>query len=253
MLELKHLYVSGRTERGRERIILKDINLKIGKGEVYALLGPNGSGKSTLAAAIMGLPDVKTIRGSIIFNGRDVTHAKPEKRARLGIALAFQHPPEIKGVRLSRFIREILKENSEEYQRVLALFSEHFGERTVKHLLDREINVSFSGGEKKLSELIQLIALKPKFIVLDEMDSGLDVRVTESITKIIKHAFIDARVSILLITHRGSILRFLNPDRTGVMLHGEIVCESCDWKKIWKTIARCGYEKCKTCRYEGSG
>jgi Fe-S cluster assembly ATP-binding protein len=258
MLEIKNLYVSskvdGRNYRTRERIILKNINMRIDKGEIYALLGPNASGKSTLASTIMGIPDFKVIKGRIIFNRKDITKMKLEDRVKLGVALAFQNPPEVKGVKFSQLIQEIIKQTHQDYENVLKTLSRYFNASRVNHLLDREINVKFSGGEKKLSELIQLITLKPKFVILDEIDSGLDIKIMEKMAKIIKKVFTNTGVSVLLITHSGSILRFLNPNKTGVMLNGEIICESYDWKVIWKTITRCGYEKCKKClRYESRG
>jgi Fe-S cluster assembly ATP-binding protein len=232
MLEIRNLSV-----KVDDKNILKKISLEIKKGEVHALLGPNASGKSTLAQVIMGFPDYKIIGGKIIFKGKNITNLPIEERAKLGISLVFQHPPIIKGVRLSKLLEKISRQKID------------VKEFSIKpDLLEREINVGFSGGERKLSEIIQIISLSPSFAIFDELDAGLDIEGLEKLAIVIKDKLLSNNVSILLITHRGDILRFIRPDVAHVMLNGEIVCSSKNWEEIWNVIRRYGYEKCKECK-----
>jgi len=227
-LEVKNLKVTA-----GKREILKGISLQIKKGEIQALLGPNASGKSTLAQVICGNPKYKIVEGKILFSGRDVTKFPPEKRIKIGIALAWQNPPSLKGVKLSQLLERISKEEIEIEDK--------------KNLLEREVNVEFSGGEKKISELIQVLALSPKLAILDEIDSGLDIKRIEKVVEIIKEKLVKRKVSILLITHSGEILNYLKPNLVSVMLDGKIICQSKNFKKVLETIKKYGYEKCKEC------
>lgn len=218
------------------KYILKKINLEIKRAEIHVLLGPNASGKSTLVYTMMGFPDYKIMEGEIDFKGKNIGNLSIEERAKLGIAVVFQHPPIIKGVKLSKLLEKISKQviNMKEFP-------------IKSGLLSREINVGFSGGERKLSEIIQIISLNPSFVIFDELDSGLDIERLEKLALIIKDKLLNNDVSILLITHRGSILHFLKPDFAHVMINGELICSSKDWKDIWETIKKYGYEKCKEC------
>lgn len=230
MLEVKNLSVkvNGKT-------ILKKVNLQIKKSEVHALLGPNASGKSTLCFSVLGLPDYKVARGKIFFGNKEITNLPPEERVKLGIALCFQHPPTIKGLKLKALLGKISKKPE---KGILA-----------KKLLEREVNVDFSGGERKLSEIAQILSLKPKLVILDELDSGLDPKNLGKIIGLIKKKLLKKGVSLLLISHHGGIFRFLEPDFVHVMVGGEIICTSKDWQRVWQTIREHDYEKCKECPF----
>jgi len=243
LLKIEKLKVEA---NGKE--ILKGVNLQIKRGEVQALLGPNASGKSTLAQVILGNPKYKITGGKILFNpvsekiryGKrekeliNITKFSPEKRVKFGLSLVWQSSPAIKGVRLSQLLEKIS-------QRKIKI-------QEAEGLLEREINLGFSGGEKKISELLQTISLDPKLVIFDEIDSGLDIKRLESVSKIIRKELINKNVSILLITHWGQILNYLKPDLTNVILGGGIICKEKDYKKVLRTIKKYGYEKCKKCK-----
>jgi len=236
-LEIKNLKVQA---NGKQ--ILKGVNLEIKKGDVQVLLGPNASGKSTLCQAILGNPKYKVTVGKIFFQGKEITNLTPEKRVKLGLALSFQSPPTIKGVKVDQLLEKIsLVKNSKLKDLKQQIFDEH--------LLKRDLNLDFSGGEKKISELIQILALDPKLVIFDEVDSGLDLKKIKNVAEMIKKELIDKKISVLLITHSGSILNFLKPDITNVMVSGKIVCRDKNYKKVLKTIKKYGYEKCKKCPF----
>lgn len=232
LLEVKNLRV-----KANQTKILKGINFQTKRGEVQALLGPNGSGKSVFANTILGNPKYKVTQGKIFFAGKEITKLLPEKRVKLGLALAWQTPPAIKGVKLSQLFEKISKAKIKEEK--LGVDSD---------LLDREVNVDFSGGEKKISELLQILALKPKLVIFDEIDSGLDLKRLEKVSKIIKKELVAKGVSVLLITHSGAILQFLKPKMTNVMVAGRVICKEKDYRKVLKTIKKYGYKKCKKCK-----
>jgi len=231
LLDIKNLKV-----RANEKEILRGINLQIKKGEIQALLGPNASGKSTLVQVILGNPKYQVTQGKIFFAGKEITKLLPEKRVKLGLALAWQTPPAVKGVKLSQLLEKISQRKD------LQRFEEG------KELLERETNVDFSGGEKKISELLQILALRPKLVIFDEIDSGLDLKKLEKVSKIIKKELAAKGVSVLLITHSGAILQFLKPKMTNVMVNGRVICKEKDFRKVLKTIKKYGYEKCKKCK-----
>jgi len=228
LLKIKNLKV-----RCNGKEILKGINLQIKKGEIQILLGPNASGKSTLANVILGNPKYKVTEGKIIFRGKDITNLIPDKRVKLGLAMAWQSPPAIKGVKLSQLLKKISKEE--------------LNIPEGKELLEREVNLDFSGGERKISELLQILVLKPNLVIFDEIDSGLDIKKLERVARIIKEKLAEKKVSILLITHSGQILNFLKPQLANVMVNGKIICKAKNFKKVLETIKKYGYEKCKKC------
>jgi len=231
LLEIEKLKV-----KAHKKEILKGVNLQIKEGEIQTLLGPNASGKTSLANVILGNPKYNISQGKIFFGGKEITKFPPEKRVKLGMALAWQSPPAIKGVKLSQLLKKISKVTQVRPVSELG-----------KELLEREVNVDFSGGEKKISEVLQVLALNPKLVIFDEIDSGLDIKRLELCAKIIKKELIDKKVSVLFITHWGQILKFLKPDLTNVMLDGKIICKSPDYKKVLMVIKKYGYEKCKRC------
>lgn len=206
MLEIKDLWVG---VNGKE--ILKGVNLTIKEGETHVLMGPNGSGKSCLVMTIMGIPIYRIVKGKIMFQGKDISDLPIYQRAELGIGLAFQNPPEVRGVRLERLIQLI---GNEEVDRILekAFLKREFG--------NRDINLGFSGGEKKRSELAQLFALEPKLLLLDEIDSGVDIESLELLGKEV-NSFLSGR-SALIITHLGYILRYIKANEAHVLLDGKI-------------------------------
>lgn len=211
--------------------ILNNLCFDIKKGEVIALLGPNGSGKSTLAKVIAGDLRIKLKQGEVLFDDEEISKFSPEKRVSAGIVLAFQNPPSVEGLKMVDFIEAIEKEKG---------FIDD-------KLIGREVNKGFSGGEKKISELMQLTALNPKLVILDEIDSGLDFKKTEEVAKIIKEYFIDKGVAILIITHHGEILDLLKPTKTNIIIDGIIVGKDEDYKNVLKTIKKYDYEKCRKC------
>jgi len=233
MLKINNLSVE---TNGRK--ILKEVSLEIKKGEIHALLGPNASGKTTLAHTIMGFPNYKIVSGEIFFQGKNIANWPIEKRAKAGIALAFQHPPVVKGVTLS----QLLEKTSQRLVETKEFIAD-------SQLLSREVNVGFSGGERKISEIMQIVGLNPKLVILDEIDAGLDLKNLGKLVTVIKDKLLKNGVSVLLITHRGEILKFLEPNITQVMLKGKIICSSNNWRKVWRTINKFSYEKCKQCPF----
>ena len=225
MLEIKNLYAKSKDD---EKKILKGLNLSIKDGEVHAIMGPNGAGKSTLSKVILGHYNYKVEKGDIIFNGIKLNNLETYERARLGIFLSMQDPSVISGVTNSEFLKEAIGEITGEKVPLYNFIKDI--EKTSKELnlkedlIHRGINEGFSGGEKKKSEVLQLKMLKPKFIILDELDSGLDVdslRIcAENINDYLKE---NKDTSVLIITHYPRILSYIKPDYVHVLEDGKIV------------------------------
>ncbi len=235
-----------------DKTILNGVNLSIKPGEIHALLGPNGSGKSSLAKLLLGYDTYQLVTGDIKFAGKDLTKLKIEERVELGLALSDQNPPTIKGVSLETLLTIISENDLDEFfpleeklrQKPLAQLA-----ATNQKLFARQINDKLSGGEKKLSELFQIIALKPKLVIFDELDSGLDLDNLNKITQVIKDRLIKTKTALLFITHAGSILELFKPDYTHVLLDGKIVCTHQDFQQVLTTIREHGYEQCKQCPF----
>jgi Fe-S cluster assembly ATP-binding protein len=230
-LEVKNLHSS---IDGKQ--ILKGLNLSISKGEVHAIMGPNGSGKSTLANAIMGHPKYNIDSGDILVKGESILNLSTDLRARKGLFLGFQYPTEIPGVGYSHFLRNayntLNKSLGEEQNREVFITVREFHEYVKKNLdavgldpsfLSRYLNEGFSGGEKKRSEVMQMLVLKPNIAILDEPDSGLDIDSVKSVAEAI-NKLIDTGAGVLVITHYARILRYLKKlDYVHVVAKGKVI------------------------------
>lgn len=223
--------------------ILKGLNLTIKRGEIHAIMGPNGSGKSTLCNVIMGNPHYKVTNGEILFEGEDIVKLKVNERAKKGIFLSFQSPEEIPGITVDNFIRTSLSAVTNKNMPMLQ-FAKSMKEKM--DMLDmkpeyrtRYLNVGFSGGEKKKSEILQMAMLNPKLVMLDEIDSGLDIDALRVVAETVRKLKTDD-MSILIITHYNRILDYLEPDVISVLAHGRIIKEGD--KNLAKEIEKTGYE-----------
>lgn len=222
LLEVKDLYVDV-----EEKSILHGVNLSIGEGETHVLMGPNGTGKSTLGYALMGNPKYHIQNGEIWFQGKNITEGPVNERAKAGIFLSFQNPLEVPGVTLSSFIRNALEQKTGKRVKLWDYKKEL--EKTMELLqmdpsyAERDLNVGFSGGEKKKAEILQLLMLKPALAILDETDSGLDVDAVRTVSAGIEAYQKTCKGSLLIITHSTKILESLSVDYTHVMVEGKII------------------------------
>lgn len=207
--------------------ILHGINLTVKKGETHVLMGPNGAGKSTLGNALMGNPVYQVKGGRILFEGEDVTELSPDKRAKAGMFLSFQNPLEVPGVALSSFIRNAYHEQTgapvkifqfkKQMQKMMELL------QMDAAYADRDLNVGFSGGEKKKAEILQFLMLNPKLGILDETDSGLDVDAVRTVSQGVQEYQKSGDGSLIIITHSTRLLDYLHVDYTHVLVKGRIV------------------------------
>jgi len=228
VLEIKDLHVSVETEQGTKQI-LKGVDLTIRQGEIHAVMGPNGSGKSTLAYSIAGHPKYHVESGSVLLDGAEVLEMSVDERARAGIFLAMQYPVEIPGVRMADFLRTA-KTALDGEAPALRPWIKEVNEamkalRMDKAFSERNVNEGFSGGEKKRHEILQLELLKPKFAVLDETDSGLDVDALKIVSEGVNRAKEANDLGVLLITHYTRILRYIKPDFVHVFVDGRVAEE----------------------------
>lgn len=225
LLEVKNLHVSAEDETE----ILHGVNLTLGRDETHVLMGPNGTGKSTLGYAITGNPNYTVTEGQILFDGEDITGLPVNERSKKGIFLSFQNPLEVPGVTLSAFIRTSLEQKTGSRLRLWD-FKKKLAE-TMKLLnmdeayAERDLNVGFSGGEKKKAEILQMLMLEPKLAILDETDSGLDVDAVRTVSNGVRLFKERCHGSLLIITHSTRILEALQVDATHVMENGVIVKE----------------------------
>ena len=210
-----------------EQEIIRGLSLAVPKGEVHAIMGPNGSGKSTLAKVLAGHPDYVVTSGSVLMDGENVLELAPDERARRGLFLAFQYPSEIPGVTIANFLRAAVQARLPEGEELEA--TDYYAQLYQKMDLlnmdrsftSRSVNEGFSGGEKKRNEILQMAMLNPKYAVLDETDSGLDI----DALKVVAHGVNSLRgpnLGVLLITHYQRLLNYIVPDQVHVMVRGRI-------------------------------
>jgi Fe-S cluster assembly ATP-binding protein len=243
------LQVKGLTVSVAGRTILGGVDFHVDRGETVVLFGPNGSGKTSLLKTIIGHPDYRVESGSIVFKGRDITGLPTDERARLGIGIAFQRPPAVRGVRMKDMLHACMKIRGETDGEII---DEYARRLNLEDFLRREINLGFSGGEIKRSELLQLMAQAPDFIMLDEPDSGVDLVSINLVGEVIngmleKDRRPERRTKAgMIITHAGYILDYVNADRAYVMFEGGIFCSG-NPRDVLADIRAKGYEGCVVC------
>jgi Fe-S cluster assembly ATP-binding protein len=220
-LQIQNLRVA---VEGKE--ILRGLDLTVNRGETHALMGPNGSGKSTLANTLMGHPRYEVLEGSVKLDGEDILGLSPDKRAQLGLFLAFQYPVAIPGVRLGDFLRAATRAKSTEQMSALE-FRKQLRQKMSMLKIDpsfaaRDVNEGFSGGEKKRAEVLQMAMLEPSIAVLDEIDSGLDIDALRTVAEGVE-AVVGPQMGLLVITHYQRLLNYVQPDYIHVLVRGRIV------------------------------
>lgn len=224
-LEIKNLHASVETQDG-PKPILKGVNLTIDSGQIHAIMGPNGSGKSTLAYALAGHPAYEVTEGEVLLDGENLLEMEVDERARAGLFLAMQYPVEVAGVSVSNFLRTAKTAIDGEAPPLRTWVKEVNAAmeklRMGSDFAQRDVNSGFSGGEKKRHEILQLALLKPKFAVLDETDSGLDIDALQVVSKGV-NALRDGQRSMLIITHYQRLLNHIVPDKVHVFSDGRIV------------------------------
>lgn len=223
-LEIKNLHA--KVVDGED--ILRGVNLVVPKGEIHALMGPNGSGKSTLAKIIAGDPSYEITQGEILVDGESILDMEPDERARAGLYLAFQYPVEVPGVSIANFLRLALNARRDEDDEIEVMEFYNKLQAAIKELnwddsiIERNLHEGFSGGEKKRSEILQLLVLEPKYAILDETDSGLDVDALKVVSQGVNAAR-GPEFGALVITHYQRLLNYIVPDVVHIMVKGQIV------------------------------
>ena len=242
LLKIEDLHVSV-----GDREILRGVDLEIAEGETHVLLGPNGGGKSTLLNTIVGMPGYRITQGRIVFKGTDLADLEIDERARLGIGIAFQRPPAVRGVKLRQML-DVAAHAELAPDAVAALDAE----LDLGHMIDRDVNMGFSGGEAKRSEMAQLLAQMPDLALFDEPESGVDLDniavVGGAINRLLKgeERVFERRRAGLIITHTGHILEFVNADVGHVLYNGRLACKGNPLDLI-EEISSHGYDKCVEC------
>ncbi len=250
MLEIKDLHVNiGDNE------VLRGVDLSIAEGETFILFGPNGSGKTTLLMTLMGFAEYKVTQGQILFKGRDITHAPMYERARIGLGMSFQRPPTIHGLPTRTLVNMCGRGHALDVDKLARQVN-------FDRFLDRDVNAGFSGGEIKRSELLQLMAQQPDFLLFDEPESGVDLENMALIGNTARR-LLDGETgddaactglrrrrgcakSGLIITHTGYILEYVNADRGQVMYEGKLCCEARP-REILEHVRTHGYQECLNC------
>ncbi|MBQ5557424.1 MAG: Fe-S cluster assembly ATPase SufC [Aeriscardovia sp.] len=226
VLEITDLHAGVETDDGRKEI-LKGASLTVNSGEIHAIMGPNGSGKSTLAYTLAGHPKYEVDGGHALLDGQDLLTMTPDERARAGLFLAMQYPVEIPGVSMTNFLRTAVTQVSGHAPKLRDWTKELNAAMKRLHMdpkfSQRSTNEGFSGGEKKRAEVLQLELLKPKFAILDETDSGLDVDALRIVSEGVNRAHKNTDCGILLITHYTRILKYIKPDFVHVFANGHFV------------------------------
>ncbi len=225
-LEIKDLYASVETKEGRKQI-LKGVNLTVHSGETHAIMGPNGSRKSTLAYTLAGHPKYEVDSGEALLDGVDILKQTPDLRAKEGLFLAMQYPVEVPGVSMTNFLRTA-KTEVDGKAPAIRTWTKELGAAMKKLRMDpkfasRSVNEGFSGGEKKRAEVLQLELLKPKFAIMDETDSGLDVDALRIVSEGVNRAKESTGLGILMVTHYTRILKYIKPDIVHVFADGHFV------------------------------
>ena len=242
-LEIINLHVQVETQDG-PKPILKGVNLKINDGEIHAIMGPNGSGKSTMAYAIAGHPKYTITEGQILLDGEDMVPLTADERARKGLFLAMQYPVEVPGVSVTNFLRTAKTAVDGEAPKLRTWVKDMKGAmdklKIESDFAERDVNVGFSGGEKKRIEILQMEILKPKFAVLDETDSGLDVDALRLVSEGVNRVHEATGNGVLLITHYTRILRYIKPDFVHVFVDGHV--ETSGGPELADKLEEEGYE-----------
>lgn len=239
-LDIKDLHVSI-----EDKEILKGVNLTINTGEIHAIMGPNGTGKSTLSSAIMGHPSYEVTQGEVLLDGVNILELDVDERAKAGLFLAMQYPSEITGVTNADFMRSAINAKREEGQEInLMQFIKKLDKQMDfldidKDMAQRYLNEGFSGGEKKRNEILQLMMLEPKFAILDEIDSGLDIDALKVVSKGINQMR-GEEFGALMITHYQRLLNYITPDKVHVMYGGKVVKSG--GPELAKRLEEEGYE-----------
>ena len=245
MLNVKNITVlTGEGERSKK--IIGNLSLEVAQGETVVILGPNGAGKSTLGAAMMGDPKLKITEGEIRFFDENITNMKVDERARLGMMMTMQNPVEVPGISTTNVIRAALNARGEnlsldKIREQISVVCKKL--KTNIFFAEREINYKFSGGEKKKNEIIQALVLKPKLLILDEIDSGLDVDAADLISGALKELQENEKTALLIITHNMRILKKLKVDKVYILKSGEIV--KTGNRELLDLIEKNGYEGIK--------
>ena len=227
-LEIKNLHVSVETPEGTKQI-LRGVDLTINSGETHAIMGPNGSGKSTLAYSLAGHPKYEVTEGSVLLDGEEVLEMSVDERAKAGLFLAMQYPVEVPGVSVSNFLRTAKTAIDGEAPKLRTWVKDvktaMENLRMDSSFAERNVNEGFSGGEKKRHEILQMELLKPRFAILDETDSGLDVDALRIVSEGVNRAKEQTDAGVLLITHYTRILQYIKPDFVHVFVAGRVAEE----------------------------